>query len=220
MKVPIDPNFPSFKTKINIDGRQSKSNHIHKPNKSVLKIPTIDNNLLGFGPIPRSNGATSSTEGLQQLGKITVDVFNCEKTGKTNRVTSAANNRPHQHSVKKEVNKFEMQSTKWKTVSAGAVPPPIENITINMGPFRSSISLQYMDWATMEHNRRVTAPVATIVPEPEVIEIIQPEPEVLEIIQPEMKPDPEFIDLTAQEGMQVARPGRGVKREPEIFDLT
>ena len=208
VKPPIDPNFPNFVTLLTIDGHESTTEDISKSNELVLKIPTIDNDLLGFGPIPRSIVPTSSsTEGLQQLGEIKVDVFSCKRAGETIPITPTAYNRPQQHSVKGELKKFEKQSTKWKTVSAGTVPPPGQSIPLDMGPFQSSISLQYMDWATMEHNRRVMAPIV-------------PEPEVIEIIQPEVKPEQEIIDLTAHEDIQVGRPGRGVKRELVIFDLT
>ena len=56
-----------------------------------------------------------------------------------------------------------MQNTKWETVSAGSVKFTSPAKKFESGPFFQTITLSYMDWATMEHNRRLLPPRPDII---------------------------------------------------------
>ena len=101
-----------------------------------------------------------------------------------------------------------MQRTKWKTVSAGQRDSERFTTKSKNGPFCATITLMYMDWATMEHNRKVMQPVE-IISQPEI------ELETLKYEESMIKSEVEILktEMNVESNMEM-------KTESNVIDLT
>ena len=166
VKTSADPMFPRFETDLTIDGHNEATNIVHAANVRVLELSSIDYEVLGFGPIRKrssNNVSISSLKPAGELGEITVKVTNCKITKTTEWKNPSILPRRFDiggESVHKEMDKLELQSTKWKTVSAGCrlFPSQAASCVTDEGPFCQTITLLYTDLETMEYNRRLTEP--------------------------------------------------------------
>ena len=137
----------------------------------VIKLGTLDNNLLGFGSIASHSAKKKGQQSqwynpcwwmsycyrgsqVEQMGKITVEVRSCKPT-KTFEVKNTKN---IPFWKKQSIKNSEETTTKWKTVSAGLNTCKPTGQRVEYGPFCQTITLFYMDWETMGHNRRMTQP--------------------------------------------------------------
>ena len=166
VKIPLDIKFPNYKTRLTIDGIRDASNALHPINASTLKCKTMLHQLLAFGPMRKSTTSLSQHSSNESVGKITVVVSNCKFISKQRNKTTSKNNATAfgRQGDFTASNKFEIQKTKWKTVSAGNVPPSDKNYTCVNGNFHQQITILYMDHDTMEHNQRLVAPMPMPVP--------------------------------------------------------
>ena len=97
---------------------------MHDVHDGIIELDNFEGELLGFGSNSSNSSMVSSSAGdhhkVEKLGEITMEVRSCKKTKtfeaerpRWNEGISAIDENS------KEINNFEMQSTKWKTVSAG-----------------------------------------------------------------------------------------------------
>ena len=95
--------------------------------------------------------------------------------------------------LKKKINNLKVQSTKWETVSA--VPmmqnPNKHSYDVVYGDFRQTITLFYIDWPTMEHNRRLMQLKLMQREQVEKTKSIMKSKESGGQLKPEMKENPE-----------------------------
>ena len=163
VKAPKDPKFPCFRTKLTIDGHTETFDYAYRAGR-VLELSSMEYEMLGFGPI-RSRSSTSASSPdptvAGGMGTITVKVTSCKITKTTK--WKEPNILPRRFdiggkSVEKKMDELELQSTKWKTVSAGLRKLGQVSYDVEEGPLCQTITLLYMDWETMEQNRSLADP--------------------------------------------------------------
>ena len=159
VNTPTDPTFPAYRTIVSIDGHTETTGTYHAfGHDGVLKRINIDHEYLAFGPIQSRSLVSSYDAARSGLGTITVEVTSLKVTKSTKHKEIGWRSTIGGHSLEKDINEFKLQGTKWETVSRGPLKVGTDFLEIDAfewGPFCQTITLQYMDWDTMEHNRRL-----------------------------------------------------------------